>query len=58
MSLQLADRSIKYRRGVIEDIMVKVDKFIFPTNFITLDMEEDHKIPIFMGGHFQLPVEP
>ncbi len=29
VSLQLADRSIKYPRGMIEDVLVKVDKFIF-----------------------------
>ncbi|XP_073120177.1 uncharacterized protein [Henckelia pumila] len=33
MSLQLADRSIKYPRGVIEDVLVKVEKFIFPVKF-------------------------
>ncbi|XP_073133612.1 uncharacterized protein [Henckelia pumila] len=30
ISLQLADRSIKYPRGIVEDVLVKVDKFIFP----------------------------
>ncbi|XP_075473881.1 uncharacterized protein LOC142504928 [Primulina tabacum] len=44
ISLQLADRSIKYPRGVIEDVLVKVDKFIFPVDFVVLDMEEDHAI--------------
>ncbi|XP_075473985.1 uncharacterized protein LOC142505045 [Primulina tabacum] len=34
MSLQLADRSVKYPRGVIEDVLVKVDKFIFPADFV------------------------
>ncbi|XP_075499282.1 uncharacterized protein LOC142537670 [Primulina tabacum] len=34
MSLQLADRSVKYLRGVIEDVLVKVDKFIFPADFV------------------------
>ncbi|XP_024021582.1 uncharacterized protein LOC112091651 [Morus notabilis] len=41
ISLQLADRSIKYPRGIIEDVLVKVDKFIFPADFIVLDIEED-----------------
>ncbi|XP_023887557.1 uncharacterized protein LOC111999657 [Quercus suber] len=39
ISLQLADRSFKYPRGVIEDVLVKVDKFIFPADFIVLDMD-------------------
>lgn len=52
VSLQLADRSIKYPRGVIEDVLVKVDKFIFLADFIILDMEEDHDIPIILGRLF------
>ena len=31
---------------------MKVDKFIFPTNFIVLDMEEDKEIPIILGMLF------
>ncbi|KAI3445254.1 hypothetical protein Pfo_001919, partial [Paulownia fortunei] len=52
VSLQLADRSIKYPRRVIEDVLVKVDKFIFPADFIVLDMEEDQDIPIILGRPF------
>ncbi|KAI3461414.1 hypothetical protein Pfo_018077 [Paulownia fortunei] len=52
VSLQLADRSVKYPRGIIEDVLVKVDKFIFPADFILLDMEEDQDIPIILGRPF------
>ena len=52
VTLQLADRSLKHHWGVIEDVLVKVDKFIFPTDFIVLDMEEDKKIPIILGRPF------
>ena len=52
ISLQLADRSIKYPRGVIEDVLVKVDKFIFPADFIVLDMDEDEEIPLILGRPF------
>ena len=52
VTLHLADRSLKHPRGVIEDVLVKVDKFIFPTNFIVLDMEEDKEIPIILGRPF------
>nr|KYP31504.1 hypothetical protein KK1_048149 [Cajanus cajan] len=33
MTLQLADRSIKYPHGIVEDLLVKVDKFFFPVDF-------------------------
>ena len=52
VSLQLADWSIKYPQGVIEDVLVKVDKFIFPVDFIVLDMDEDQEIPIILGRLF------
>ncbi|XP_073017787.1 uncharacterized protein [Primulina eburnea] len=52
ISLQLAERSIKYPRGVVEDVLVKVDKFIFPVDFVVLDMEEDREIPLIIGRPF------
>ena len=52
VTLQLADRSLKHPRGVIEDVLVKVDKFIFPADIIVLDMEEDKEIPIIFGRPF------
>ena len=52
VTLQPADRSLKHPRGVIEDVLVKVDKFIFPVDFIVLDMEEDREIPIILGRPF------
>ena len=51
-TLQLADRSLKHPRGVIENVLVKVDKFIFPADFIVLDMEEYKEIPIILGKPF------
>ena len=52
VTLPLADRSLKHSRGIIEDVLVKVDKFIFPADFIVLDMEEDKEIPIILGRPF------
>ncbi|KAL5546580.1 hypothetical protein UlMin_006267 [Ulmus minor] len=52
VTLQLADRSIKHPRGIIEDVLVKVDKFIFPADFIVLDMEEDREVPLILGRPF------
>jgi len=37
MTLQLADRSVKIPRGIVEDVLIKVDKFYFPVDFIVLD---------------------
>jgi len=52
VSLQLADMSIKYPRGVIKDVLVKVKKLYFPADFIILDMEEDREVPLILGCLF------
>ncbi|RVW13378.1 hypothetical protein CK203_095772 [Vitis vinifera] len=39
ITLSLADRSIKIPRGMIEDVLVQVDKFYYPVDFIVLDTE-------------------
>ncbi|XP_022883717.1 uncharacterized protein LOC111400543 [Olea europaea var. sylvestris] len=52
VTLQLADRSLTYPRGIIEDVLVKVDKFIFLVDFVVLDMEEDQEFPLISGRPF------
>ena len=52
VTLQLADKSLKHPRGVIEHVLIKVHKFIFLAYFIVLDMEEDKKMPIILGRPF------
>ncbi|XP_022859404.1 uncharacterized protein LOC111380150 [Olea europaea var. sylvestris] len=57
VSLQLTDRSIRHPRSICEDILVKVDKFIFPADFIILDMEEDRDVFLILGRPFWLREE-
>ncbi|XP_024964786.1 uncharacterized protein LOC112505062, partial [Cynara cardunculus var. scolymus] len=52
VTLQLANRSIAYPKCKIEDVLVQVDKFIFPTDFIIIDFEADKDIPIIIGRPF------
>ncbi|KAH9680322.1 hypothetical protein KPL71_026505 [Citrus sinensis] len=52
VTLQLADRSHAYSEGKIEDVLVKVDKFIFLVDFIVLDFEADKKVSIILGRPF------
>jgi len=52
VSLQLAYKSTKHPIGIIEDVLVKVDKFIFLVDFIVLEMEEDREIPLILGRPF------
>ncbi|CAL9025432.1 unnamed protein product [Prunus brigantina] len=50
--LQLADRSITYPKGVIEDLIIKVDNLYLPTDFMVLDMDEDFQTRIILGRPF------
>ncbi|CAN6561349.1 unnamed protein product [Malus baccata var. baccata] len=52
VSLQLADRSVTYSLGILEDVIIKVDKFYLPADFIVLDMEEDKEVPLILGRPF------
>jgi len=56
MTLQLADRSIKYPYGIVEDLIVKVDKLLFPVDFVVMDMEEDPEVPLILGRSFMKTV--
>ncbi|XP_022040159.1 uncharacterized protein LOC110942698 [Helianthus annuus] len=52
MSIQLADSSVKYPRGIVENMLVKIDKFVFPVDFVILDMDEDKNVPLILGRPF------
>ena len=49
ISLQLADRSIVYPEGILEDIPIKVGEFYVPCDIVILEMEEDSQIPKILG---------
>ena len=52
ISLQLEDRSYQHSRGIIENVLVKVGKFVILVDFVILDMEEDDSVPIILGRPF------
>ncbi|XP_015954605.1 uncharacterized protein LOC107478964 [Arachis duranensis] len=52
MALQLADRTFKFSHRVVEDLLVKEGEFIFPVDFVVLDMEEEANTSIILGRPF------
>ncbi|GJY58731.1 putative nucleotidyltransferase, ribonuclease H [Tanacetum coccineum] len=52
MCIELADKSTQIPRGIAENVIVKIDKFFFPVDFVVLGMKEDHKILIILGRPF------
>ncbi|XP_010530435.1 PREDICTED: uncharacterized protein LOC104807024 [Tarenaya hassleriana] len=52
MTHQLADRSVKYPTGILEDVPLKVWNFYIPIDFVVLDIDEDSKVPIILRRPF------
>ncbi|GKC79134.1 putative reverse transcriptase domain-containing protein, partial [Tanacetum coccineum] len=49
MVIEMADKSMQSLKGIAENVLVKIDKFIFPVDFVILDVMEDNKVPIILG---------
>lgn len=52
MRNQLADKSLVRPNGVVEDVLIKVDKFVLLVDFVILDIKEDGEVPILLGKPF------
>ena len=52
ITLQMADRSMAQPEGILEDVLIKVGKFIFPVDFVVMQMEEDTQVPSLLGRPF------
>ncbi|GKF04329.1 putative reverse transcriptase domain-containing protein, partial [Tanacetum coccineum] len=50
--VELVDRTVKYPKGIAENVLVGIGKFVFPIDFIILDMPEDIKVPLILGRPF------
>ena len=56
ITLQLADHSVKIPRGIVKDVLVQVDKFYFPVDFVVLDTQpvvnQGTQFPVILGRPF------
>ena len=56
ITLSLADRSVKIPKGIVEDVLVKVEKFYYPVDFAVLDTEPvaegTNQVPIILRRRF------
>ncbi|GJS83532.1 reverse transcriptase domain-containing protein [Tanacetum coccineum] len=52
MSNRLANHTYQYPMGVVENMLVQVGKFVFPIDFVILQMEEDDKVPLILERLF------
>ncbi|GJZ00336.1 hypothetical protein Tco_0517765 [Tanacetum coccineum] len=52
LTVELADKTVKYPKGIAENVLVRIGKFTFPVDFIILDMPEDIKVPLILERPF------
>lgn len=56
-NLKFVDYSTKHAYGIAEDVLLKIDEFIFPVDFVIMDILEDAGTPIILGRPFLLTSE-
>ncbi|GKE32843.1 putative reverse transcriptase, RNA-dependent DNA polymerase [Tanacetum coccineum] len=49
MAIKMADRSMQSPKGIKENVLVKISNFVFPIDFVVLDIMEDENILIILG---------
>nr|GEV75395.1 RNA-directed DNA polymerase, eukaryota [Tanacetum cinerariifolium] len=52
LTIELANRTIKHPMSIAEKVLVRIGKFIFPIDFIILDIPEDNDVPLLLGRPF------
>ncbi|GJU55786.1 hypothetical protein Tco_1229500 [Tanacetum coccineum] len=52
LTVELAERTEKYPKGIAKNVVVGIGKFVIPVDFIILDMPEDIKVPLILGRPF------
>nr|GEW45557.1 hypothetical protein [Tanacetum cinerariifolium] len=52
LKVELADRTVKYPKRIVENVPVGIGKFTLPVDFIILDMPENIKVPLILGRPF------
>ena len=48
----MANITLAQPKGILEDVLIKVGKFIFLVDFVVIDIEEDKQVPLLLGRPF------
>ena len=52
MTLQMVDGTLAHPEGILEDVLIKVRKFVFPVDFVVINILEDKRGPLLLGRPF------
>ncbi|GJY48080.1 DNA/RNA polymerases superfamily protein [Tanacetum coccineum] len=56
--IELADKTIKHPKGIAVNVLIGIDKFIFPVDFVVLDIPEDIKVSFILVRPFFSTTHP
>ena len=48
----MAEKILAHPEGILEDVLIKVGKFVFPMDFVVINIEEDKQVPLMLGRPF------
>jgi len=48
----MVDQSLRFPKGMVKDVMVRIQEYYIPADFLVLDMQGDDEIPILLGRPF------
>ena len=48
----MVDRTLAHLEGILEDVLIKVGKFVFLVDFVVINMEEDKQVPLLLERPF------
>ena len=48
----MENRVLAHPEGILEDVLIKVGKFVFPMDFVVINIEEDKQVPLLLGRPF------
>ncbi|GKD71924.1 retrovirus-related pol polyprotein from transposon TNT 1-94 [Tanacetum coccineum] len=49
MTIEMANKSMQSPKGLKENVLVKISNFVFPVDFVVLNIIEDENVPIILG---------
>ena len=52
ITMQMEDMTLAHLEGILEDVLIKVGKFVFPVDFVVINMEEDKQVSLLLGRPF------
>ncbi|KAI3808213.1 hypothetical protein L1987_24161 [Smallanthus sonchifolius] len=52
LELCLTNRTVRYPKGIAEDVLIKINEFVFPMDFVVVDIKEGTSSPVILGRPF------